>query len=141
MTNINVLLPKRGLLRASGCLPVLLMLAVGLQAIHAQALSIELSWNADSCDGFEGGLVMPRTRGAEEDVLRSLLPGRSRDGLVQVQASQLAAKALWSADTLRPGWYQFHSFAGGDRRRETKPGIRSARFDSVRFDYYSGVYV
>lgn len=88
---------------------------------YAQALRVEMSWNGDSFEGFEGGLVMPHARGGEEDVLRSLLNGRSADGLVQVQAALTGGTAVWSADRLRPGWYQFYVTVQGSTSGMLEP--------------------
>jgi hypothetical protein len=72
----------------------------------AQALRIDLSWNGDDFDGFEGGLVLPHQRGAAEEVLRSILPGSSKDGSIKVSPSLIGGSASWTANALKPGRYQ-----------------------------------
>lgn len=74
----------------------------------SQGLEIALTWDGEDFEGFEGGLVMPREKGGEKEVLRSNTKGASKDGAIRVSPSLLGGNALWTAQAIRPGLYGFY---------------------------------
>jgi uncharacterized protein YfaP (DUF2135 family) len=121
MYNLRMCPRKPGQMYAPRLVVALLLLLAGFITGYSQALSIEMSWDGNDFDGFEGGLVMPRSRGAEEDVLRSLMDGSSADGLVKVKGALIGGSAIWTASTLKQGWYQFYVTSLGSVQGLMKP--------------------
>lgn len=85
---------------------LVLLFAAGF-SVQAQVLEIFLSWDGNDFEGFEGGLVLPREKGGEREVLRSIMNGVSKDGTIKVSASLVGGTAIWSASAVRPGLYGF----------------------------------
>jgi hypothetical protein len=88
----------------------------------AQGLEIALTWNGDDFEGFEGGLVMPREKGGEKEVLRSNTRGVSGDGAIRVSPSLIGGNAIWTAQAIRPGLYGFYVSDLGSLEGLSEPG-------------------
>jgi hypothetical protein len=109
------MIKKRTTLAFAILLSILPLTAAG------QALRLDLTWSGDDFEGFEGGLVLPHQRGVGEEVLRSILPGSSRDGSIVVSPSLIGGSASWTAEALKPGRYQFFVSDQGSLQDLSKP--------------------
>jgi len=119
-----------------------LFAALMLGAIAAaQEFVLDMAWDDDDFTGFEGGLVLPHRKGAEEEVLRSIRPGQSSDGTIRVSPALAGGQAAWTATRLSPGRYGFFVTDLASAQGMTDPGTFARSGLTVRVRTKAGMQV